>query len=782
MSKIQDKDYIEEETNKVSLPLVALRGIVGFPGVQLNIEIVRPISLKAFTAAATVHDAKVILATQRDISLEEPTEDDFYDVGVVAEIKHVVKNPQGNLSVVFEGLSRIRISDVKATSGFYLAEGTLKEEKTPVRLTKELEALMQETKNRLKPLKDIHPSFTDDLRMNAEAIVNPGYLADFVASSAVIDYKNKQAVLEAIFPKTRLEKLLVCLEEEMMLLECEHDIQLQVRQKIDRNQKDYFLREQIKAIQSELGEDEDDEISEYEAKILKANLPDDIKEKLFKELNKLSKTPFGAAEGTVIRAYLDTCLDFPFGIVSSDEVNVEEARTVLDADHDGLEKVKERILEFVAIKQFSKDVKSQIICLVGPPGVGKTSVAASIARALKRKYARVSLGGMHDEAEIRGHRKTYVGAMPGRIVNAIINAKVQNPVIVLDEIDKMAKDFRGDPTSALLEVLDPEQNKTFRDNFMEIPIDLSDTMFIATANSYDGIPAPLLDRMEIIELSTYTDSEKLAIAKNHLIPKQMALNGVKKSMFKITDDGILALIKGYTLEAGVRNLERERASLMRKATKKIAEGKAKSVRITEKNLTEFLGKIKVIPEKIDGENPIGVVNGLAYTQSGGDMLKVEVAVLDGTGKIELTGSLGDVMKESAKIAHSFVRTLAVEYKIDKDFYKTKDIHIHFPEGAVPKDGPSAGVTMVTAIISALGNYPVRRDVAMTGEITLRGKVLAIGGLKEKTLAAYRAGVKTVLIPEANMRDLDDIDKEAKENLTFIPCSTATDILKNALAI
>lgn len=781
MSKIKDEEYIEN-LNEVSLPLVALRGIVGFPGVQLNIEIVRPISLKAFTAAATVHDAKVILATQKDISIEEPTEDDFYDVGVVAEIKHVVKNPQGNLSVVFEGLSRIKINDIKSTSGFYLALGTLKEEKSPARLTKELEALMQEVKNRLKPLKDIHPSFNDDLRMNAEAIVNPGYLADFVASSAVIDYKNKQTVLEAMMPKTRLEKLLVCLEEELMLLECEHDIQLQVRQKIDRNQKDYFLREQIKAIQSELGEDDDDEITEYEDKILRANLSDDIKEKLFKELNKLSKTPFGAAEGTVIRAYLDTCLDFPFGINSGDEVNVEEARAVLNADHDGLDKVKERILEFVAIKQFSKDVKSQIICLVGPPGVGKTSVAASIARALKRKYARVSLGGMHDEAEIRGHRKTYVGAMPGRIVTAIINSKVQNPVIVLDEIDKMAKDFRGDPTSALLEVLDPEQNKSFRDNFMEIPIDLSDTMFIATANSYDGIPAPLLDRMEIIELSTYTDSEKLAIAKNHLIPKQMALNGVKKSMFKITDDGILALIKGYTMEAGVRNLERELASLMRKATKKIAEGKAKSVKITEKNLSEFLGKVKVIPEKIDKENPVGVVNGLAYTQAGGDMLKVEVAVLDGTGKIELTGSLGDVMKESAKIAHSFVRTLAVEYKIDKDFYKTKDIHIHFPEGAVPKDGPSAGVTMVTAIISALGNYPVKRDVAMTGEITLRGKVLAIGGLKEKTLAAYRAGVKTVLIPEANLRDLDDIDKEARENLTFIPCTDAMDVLKNALVI
>ena len=782
MSELNEKDYIDDTINELALPLVALRGIVGFPAVQLNIEIVRPISLKAFTAAATTHDAKVILATQRDISIEEPTEDDFYEIGVVAEIKHVVKNPQGNLSVVFEGLSRIQIADVRSHSGFYLATGSLIEEKNNVRMSRELTALMTEVKNRLNPLKDIHPSFNDELRMNAEAIVDPGYLADFVASSAVIDYKNKQIVLEAIQPKSRLEKLLVCLEEEIMLLECEHDIQLQVRQKIDRSQKDYFLREQIKAIQSELGEDDDDEISEYEDKILSANIPDDIKEKLFKELNKLSKTPFGAAEGTVIRAYLDTCLDFPFGINSNDEVNVEEARAVLDADHDGLEKFKERILEFVAIKQFSKDVKSQIICLVGPPGVGKTSVAASIARALKRKYARVSLGGMHDEAEIRGHRKTYVGAMPGRIVSAIINAKVQNPVIVLDEIDKMAKDFRGDPTSALLEVLDPEQNKTFRDNFMEIPIDLSDTMFIATANSYDGIPAPLLDRMEIIELSTYTDSEKLAIAKNHLVPKQMALNGVKRSMFKITDEAILALIKGYTLEAGVRNLERELASLMRKATKKIAEGKAKSVKITEKNLTEFLGKIKVIPEKIDKVDPVGVVNGLAYTQAGGDLLKVEVAVLDGTGKIELTGSLGDVMKESAKIAHSFVRTLAVEYKIDKDFYKTKDIHIHFPEGAVPKDGPSAGVTVVTAIISALGNYPVRRDIAMTGEVTLRGNVLAIGGLKEKTLAAYRAGVKTVLIPESNLRDLDDIDKEARENLTFIPCATATDILKNALII
>lgn len=762
------------------LPLIALRGLVGFPAIQMNVEIVRPVSLKAFSAAATTHDARVILVTQRDIATEEPTEDDFFEYGVIAEIKHVVKNPQGYLNVVFEGISRVKINDVRMNSGFMLATAEIIEEHEG-RLTKEINALMHKIKDCLKTLRGIHPSFSDELRMSAEAISNPGYLADFVASSALIDYHNKQEVLEAIDTRTRLEKLLIYLEEEIMILECEHDIQLQVKEKIDRHQKDYFLREQIKAIQSELGED-DDELADYEERILNSNIPDEIKGKLFKELGKLAKTPFGAAEGTVLRTYLDTCLDFPFGIRSTDEVNVEEARAILDEDHDGLDKVKERILEFVAIKQFTPDVKSQIICLVGPPGVGKTSVAASIARALKRKYARVSLGGMHDEAEIRGHRKTYVGAMPGRIITALINAGTTNPIIVLDEIDKISRDFRGDPTSALLEVLDPEQNKTFRDNFMEIPIDLSDTMFIATANSYDGIPAPLLDRMEIIELSTYTDSEKLAIARNHLVPKQMKINGIKKSMFKITDGGILALIKGYTREAGVRTLEREIASLIRKAAKKIAEGEAKSVTITEKNLAKYLGKVKVFPELIEGNSTIGVVNGLAYTQTGGDLLKVEVAVMDGSGKIELTGSLGDVMKESARIAHSYVRSVADKYNLPTDFYKNKDIHIHFPEGAIPKDGPSAGVTMVTAIISALGDIPVKNDVAMTGEVTLRGKVLPIGGLKEKTLAAYRAGVKTVLIPEHNMRDLDEIDSEARENLTFIPCKTAEDVLKNALVI
>ena len=774
-------DVEKNGTEETVYPIIPLRGVVGFPAVQMNIEVVRPVSLKAFTAAATVHDAKVLLLTQRDISVDEPEGSDLYEIGVLAEIKHVVKNPQGNLSVVFEGICRVRVSQIELTSGFFIGKAALFAEPKKRALSTEVEALMRQVKSALAPLKNIHPTFTEELKLGAEAITDPGYLADFVASSALIDFKNKQVVLETYPTKMRLEQLLVALSEEAMLLECEHDIQMQVREKIDRNQKDYFLREQIKAIQSELGEDEDDEITEYEAKIESASLPEDVKEKLYKELSKLAKTPFGAAEGTVLRAYLDTCLDFPFGIRSSDTVSVADARVILNEDHDGLDKVKERILEFVAIKQFSPDVKSQIICLVGPPGVGKTSVAASIARALGRSYARVSLGGMHDEAEIRGHRKTYVGAMPGRIISAIINAKAQNPVIVLDEIDKMAKDFRGDPTSALLEVLDPEQNKTFRDNFMEIPIDLSDVLFIATANSYEGIPAPLLDRMEIIELSTYTDTEKLAIARNHLLPKQMKLCGISSKLFKITDEGILALIKGYTREAGVRNLERELASLIRKAAKNIAEGKCKTVKITEKNLVKYLGKIKVLPELPESSDPVGVVNGLAYTQSGGDLLKVEVAVMEGTGKIELTGSLGEVMKESAKIAHTFVRTIAAEYGIDKEFYKNKDIHIHFPEGAIPKDGPSAGVTMVTAIVSALSGRAVRRDIAMTGEVTLRGRVLPIGGLKEKTLAAYRAGLSTVLIPRDNMRDIDEVDKEAREHLKFIPCSFAVDVLKHALA-
>lgn len=762
------------------LPVIPLRGLVAFPGVQMNIEIVRQISLKAFTAAATLHGMEVLLVTQKDISKDSVEKDDLYTTGVLAKIRHVVKNTQNNLSVVFEGVARAAIKDIDIDDGFMYGTAEIRYEAVFSTCPPKIELLMREVKNSISNLASMHPNFTDEMRLSAEAITDAGKFADFVASSAVIDYGNKQSILELLTPKARLEKLLVVIEEEKMLLQCEHDIQAQVREKIDRSQKDYFLREQVKAIQAELGEDDDDEIREYEEKIFAKPLSNEIREKLLKELGKLSKTPFGAAEATVLRSYLDTCIDFPFGIRTESKATVADARKILDEDHDGLQKVKERILEFVAVKQFSEDVKNQIICLVGPPGVGKTSIAASVARALGRKYARVSLGGMHDEAEIRGHRKTYVGAMPGRIVTSIINSKVENPVIVLDEIDKLANDFRGDPTSALLEVLDPEQNKAFRDNFMEIPIDLSDCLFIATANSYDRIPAPLLDRMEVIELSTYTDTEKLAIAKNHLIPKQLKKNGMSKKYFRIKDEAILKLIKEYTRESGVRNLEREIASLIRKVAKKIAEGNAKSVTVTEKNLSEFLGKSKVIPEKLEATDPIGVVNGLAYTQAGGDLLKVEVAVMEGTGKIELTGSLGEVMKESAKIAHSYVRGVADKYGLPSSFYKDSDIHIHFPEGAIPKDGPSAGVTMVTAIVSALGNIPVKRTVAMTGEVTLRGKVLPIGGLKEKTLAAYRCGISTVLIPADNLKDLDEVDSQAKEHLTFIPCETISDVLSAAL--
>lgn len=772
-------DTVKELTGDI-LPLIPLRGVVGFPGVQLNIDIVRPSSLKAFTCAATECNAHILLVTQRDVGTENPTENDLFRVGVLAEIKHVVKTPQGNLSVVFEGLDRARILQIEGSGDFLRARYELRKTCRLQTPSPVIDALMLEINRELEAVRDIHPTFTEEMRVSAAAIRDPGHFADFVASSVLIDYNYKQKVLESFLCKSRLRELLTAIEQEKELLQCEFDIQQQVREKLDRNQKDYFLREQMKAIQTELGEDDDDELREYDEKITAADMPEDIREKLYKEVSKLAKTPFGAAEGSVIRSYLDTCLEYPFGQRTTHAPSVERARKILDEDHDGLEKVKERILEYVAVRQIGTEVKNQILCLIGPPGVGKTSVAASIARALGRKYARISLGGMHDEAEIRGHRRTYVGAMPGRIVSSLISAKVENPVIVLDEIDKMGSSVHGDPTSALLEVLDPEQNKYFRDNFVEFPIDLSDCLFIATANSYDGIPVPLLDRMEILELSTYTDTEKLAIAKNHLIPKQLRKAGMKKSAFRMTDDGILALIRGYTRESGVRNLEREIASLIRKCAKKIAEGEAKSVTVREKTLDTFLGKPKFLPEVPEQTDPVGVVNGLAYTSTGGDLLKVEVLVMDGDGKIKLTGSLGDVMKESAEIAHSYVRSVTGQYGIASDFYKKYDLHVHFPEGAVPKDGPSAGVTMVTAMVSALSGIPVRRDVAMTGEVTLRGKVLPIGGLKEKTLAAYRAGMQTVFIPEENVRDLDEIDAEAKAHLRFIPCRTVGDVLTGAL--
>lgn len=769
--------YIEK-AEEVKLPVLPLKGTTAFPALPINLEITRDISMKAFHAAVQ-HESRVILVSQKDIAVENPTPKDLYKIGTVCAIKHVTKTPDGMYNVIFEGLCRAKITSFEFSDGFFTAEAVCKVMFSDMPITPKTGSIINDIIKLLNETKKIHPLITDELLGNAIAIKQPSVFADFVAANFLLNLENKQKILDIINHVTRLERLLFILTEERSIVECEFRIHQHVRKKIDEHQKEFYLREQMKFIQQELGEDAD-EIEEYAEKIEKANLPQNVKEKLNKELSKLSKTPFGAAESTVLRNYLDTCLEIPWNKASNQEINIATAKNILEKEHEGLKKIKERMLEYVAVKSLSPDVKNQIICLVGPPGIGKTSIIASLARAMKRKYARISLGGIRDEADIRGHRKTYVGAMPGRIVNAITEAESMNPIIALDEIDKLCRDNHGDPSSALLEALDPEQNKYFRDHFLEIPLDLSDCIFIATANNYEDIPTPLLDRMEVIHLPSYSRTEKFAIATKHLLPKQMKRHGLKKSTFKISPDAIYELIDYYTREAGVRNLEREIAALCRKAAVKIVENTASTVRISASDMESYLGKRKYLPELISEHDEIGIVNGLAYTSVGGDLLKVEVVTMNGSGKIELTGSLGDVMKESAKIAISYIRSVSDVLNIDSALFEKKDIHIHFPEGAVPKDGPSAGVTMTCALVSALTNIPVRRDVAMTGEITLTGKVLPIGGLKEKTLAAYCAGVKNVLIPRENEKDLDEIDVEARENLNFILCDTAQDIFKNAL--
>ena len=769
-------NYIEK-VELTDVPVIALRGIVAFPAVQINLEILRPISLQAFSAAAS-GDLRVLLLAQKNPEVDEPGERDFYKMGTICTIKQVVKNTDGNLAVTFEGVCRARVHSLQYNGKYWVAEALCRQVAASNLSENRMDALMAEVTRLLDDLKGLCPALTEELRLTALSIKDPGLLADFLASSLLGNFRNRQYVLDTLTPLTRLEKLITLLSEEADILHTEFEIHRRVKERMDEHQREFFLREQMKAIQNELGE-EPDEIEEYNDRIDAAHLPREVDEKLRKELSKLAKTPFGAAESVVLRNYLDTCLEIPFSHRTAERLDVAHARRVLDEDHDGLEKVKERILEYIAARHFSDNVKNQILCLVGPPGIGKTSIAASIARALKRNYVRVSLGGIRDEADIRGHRKTYVGAMPGRIVDALISAGSMNPLIVLDEIDKLTRSIQGDPSSALLEVLDPEQNKHFRDHFIEIPLDLSDCMFIATANDYDGIPTPLLDRMEIIELPTYSRREKCEIAEHHLIPKQLHRHGLSRRQLCITTDAVYELIDSYTREAGVRNLEREIASLCRKAAMRLTDNPAK-VTVRADNLREFLGKRKVLSEKIPGENPVGIVNGLAYTKAGGDLLKVEVILMEGTGKVELTGSLGDVMKESAHIAISYIRSIADTLKIPTDFYKTKDIHIHFPEGATPKDGPSAGVAMICALASALTGRRVRRDVAMTGEITLHGRVLPIGGLKEKTLAAAAAGVKTVLIPADNDCDMDEIDRDVKASLEFVFCKTVNDALAIAL--
>ena len=770
--------YIEK-AEEITLPVIPLRGTVAFPSMTVNFE---ASEAEAAQAAGAVNGGNsfLFLTTYNDTALKSATPPlfPFYEVGTVAKIKQMLRTPEGQTRIIAEGFMRAMVLRFRKGENGPEADLVCKTVIQPDKGGVRGEAAVHELLRSLEKNISMLPTGTDDLLKTARLFDEPGHLSDFIAANILVRNLDKQAVLECFDPLRRAELVLEILETESSLMEEEAQIRRRVNARMNRNQREYYLREQIKVIQEELGEGS--EVEEFEARIREAKLPREVEEKLTRENDRLAKTPYGSAEATVLANYLDTCLDIPWTKTTKDRLNFQTVQKVLDADHNGLEKVKERIVEYIAVKQLNPELKNQILCLVGPPGVGKTSIAASIARAMNRKYVRISLGGVRDEADIRGHRKTYIGAMPGRIITSLIQAKVRNPLILLDEIDKLTRDTHGDPTSALLEVLDGEQNKSFRDHFVELPFDLSDCVFIATANTMESIPRPLQDRMEIIELGIYTKREKLAIAKDHLIPKQYKRHGVNRRMLKITDDALLEIIDYYTREAGVRNLERTIASLCRKAGRRLLAEEQKQVVITAESVKEFLGPRKLLPETIDETNEVGCVNGLAYTELGGSLLKVEVAVLEGTGKIETTGSLGDVMKESAQIAVSFVRSIAAEYGIPTDFYKTKDIHIHFPEGAIPKDGPSAGVTMVTALVSALTGRAVRRDVAMTGEISLRGHVLAIGGLKEKTMAAYNAGVKTVLIPAENLRDLEEIDPLARENLHFIACRRASDVLREAL--
>lgn len=770
--------YIEK-VESLTLPVIPLRGVVAFPSIPVNFELEREISKKA-CQAALASNMLVFLLTQKDTSVDDPSDNDFYKTGCVAQIKQTLtKNQDGNIRVIAEGYCRAEVVKLKRDKGYITADvlsKTLTAETGVLDIRSE--ALINESLSTLEEVLQFHPTISGDYMTTASSISNPGLLADFIASSVFVRYQDKAAVLEMFDPLKRLEKTIVLMESEMKLLRTEVDIQRKVKEAIDENQRDYCLREQLKAIESELGIDED--ADELQKKMAKMTLPEEVREKLEKEIGKLAKAPTGSPEAAVIRNYIETCLDIPWNKKTHDRVDIEAAKKILDADHDGLTKIKERILEYLAVKQLNPELKNQILCFVGPPGVGKTSLGASIARAMKRKYVRVSLGGIRDESDIRGHRKTYIGSMPGRIITSLTQCGSLNPVMLLDEVDKMCSDVHGDPASALLEVLDGEQNKAFRDHFIELPVDLSDCLFIATANTLDTIPRPLLDRMEVIELHTYTPSEKLAIAKHHLFPKQLKRHGLNRRMLKLTDDAINEIISGYTRESGVRNLEREIGAICRKCAKSIVEDGVKTVSVDKGDIERLLGPKKFIDDALLSSDLVGVTNGLAYTEVGGDMLKVEVLAVEGSGKIELTGTLGDVMKESAHIAVTYTRAHADEYGIDKNFYKTKDIHIHVPEGAVPKDGPSAGVTITTSLISALSGLMVRHDIAMTGEITLTGRVLAIGGLREKSTAAYTMGIRTLLIPKENMRDIAELDEVVRNEVNFIPCETLDDVLKNAL--
>ena len=763
------------------MPMIALRGLSVFPGMLLTFDVERPASVAALGQAGK-NEQLIFLAAQKDLSVDMPQAKDIYSVGTVCRLRQQLRQPHGTICrVMVEGLYRAESLAVDTDPKGYTAELRPLPDRAERVASDRMQALVRNCVSLYDEYLHMNQDLPSEQILNLLSNPRPDFVAYYIAQNMHLSVEDRQSILENLYPSRRLLLMGKILNHEMHLLSIEKEINEETQDAMNRGQREYYLREQLKIIQSELGDEGSvDDIDEYRQKIEKLEASDEVKQKLRKELSRLQKQPFGSSEAAVLRSYLDVCLEIPWGIKTKETVDIARARKVLDEDHFGLEKVKERILEYLAVRQLSPEIKGGLLCLVGPPGTGKTSIAMSIARAVNRKLVRVSLGGVHDEAEIRGHRKTYIGAMPGRIITGISQAGSSNPLMVLDEIDKLGSDYRGDPSAALLEALDPEQNATFRDNFLELPFDLSQVFFITTANDVNTIPRPLLDRMEVIELSSYTDEEKLQIAKRHLLPKQRKKHGLKAAQLRVSDDAIRHIIRDYTRESGVRLLERELAAVCRKAAGGVAEGTYKSLNVKPEKLEELLGPVKYKPdeERIHGE--VGLVRGLAWTSVGGEILDVEVAVVDGSGKLQLTGNLGDVMKESAQAAMTYIRSRAKMLGIDPDFYKDKDIHIHFPEGAVPKDGPSAGITMTIALISALTGDPVRADVAMTGEITLRGRVLAIGGLREKTMAALRAGVRTVIIPADNEADLAKIDQTVRARLHFVPTDHVDKVLDVAL--
>lgn len=774
---------IKKNTITTSLPVLAMRGVVVFPKMTLHFDVGRQKSISAIRAALNT-TGEIFLTAQIDSEIENPEFSDLNKIGVVAEVKQVIKLPNTEvLRVVVEGKYRATITETLRTKPILKAVVTEVLEK-PVRKVDAPygEALVRTLRDLFDDYAELLPRVSPDVEMTVHTEDNVGALADYIVSNTILMFEDKQALLSELNPIKRAEKLCSVLIKETEILSLQVGIQNEVHERMDKNQRDYFLREQIKVISQELNGEEspEEEAEQYKEKINALPLEDKYKKKLLDESDRLLKLSSSSSEANVTRTYLDRVLALPWNIETKDSLNIEKARKVLDKDHYGLDEVKERIVELIAVKKLSENVNSQILCLVGPPGVGKTSIAKSLAKAMNKNYARISLGGVHDEAEIRGHRRTYIGAMPGRIISAVEQAGSTNALILLDEIDKLGNDYKGDPSSALLEVLDGEQNNTFVDHYIDVPFDLSKILFITTANDASSIPGPLYDRMEIIELYSYTAEEKFRIAKKHLLPKQLKNFNMTSKMVAVSDSALKLIIDGYTKEAGVRTLERVIIKVLRKCAVKFADGFEGKISVTPENLEGFLGARKYKETDLSLQNMIGAVNGLAWTKVGGEIMQIEASILEGTGKIELTGSLGDVMKESAKIAVSFVRSRANELGIDPDFYKNKDIHIHAPEGSVPKDGPSAGVTMTTALVSALTNRPVKPDVAMTGEISLRGNVLAIGGLKEKSMAAYKNKMKTVLIPQDNVPDLEKVDEVVKKNIEFIAVSTLDEVLNLAL--